>query len=294
MTMYNMATLALLFVLCFEVAIEAQSEVKVESQSEVSVSCNSNEVEEKLVRAPGSSENAGDIDPSLLRFVTYGIGSSGKEVQGASKYGIDKPDSGIQSCEQDLKDAEAFATKYNRWIGSISGKGAGTVAKDKAVAGIQKALNITRDWRASLVLYYTGHCEQGTGDWRFKDGGRLALTELAALVVEAEVRAFVVADCSHAGEWAAAARNLATQSLAVVSASGPGQPARHVRARRRRRRPDRPGPRPRLCRLAHPLLRRRLQFGLALYNRRIARHRACAERWRRLSLLRRNPDRQGP
>ena len=160
-----------------------------------------------------------------LRFVTYAIGSSGELALGVHKNGIDSVRAGIAGCEHDITAAKLYAEKYNRWLGSIDGKGAGTVSKEAAMDKIRKALDLATTWRSSLVLYYTGHGEAGTGNWCFKDGQTLALDELASLIAEARVRTFIVSDCPFSGLWAAAARGLRADHIAVLAAAGPAAAA---------------------------------------------------------------------
>jgi hypothetical protein len=153
-----------------------------------------------------------------LRFVTYSIGSSGELAGGVQKHGIKTRRDGIEGCQYDIAGAKLYAEKYNRWLGFIDGKGAGSVSKEVAVDKIRKALDLATTWRSSLVLYYTGHGEEGTGNWCFKDGATLSLSELSSLIAEARVRTFIISDCPFSGLWAASARSLRTEHIAILAA----------------------------------------------------------------------------
>jgi hypothetical protein len=165
-----------------------------------------------------------------LRFVSYGIGSAGEAVGCIPKRVPPTGDSLLSyiytkpiTCENDLDLIKTYATNYNTWIGSINGASAFGIRKSTVLGQIDDALQFAKDRKSSLVLYYTGHGEQDTGNWCFANNDTIALDEIALMVVREKVKTYVVSDCPYSGAWAVATTKVDTDLIRVISSSGPDE-----------------------------------------------------------------------
>lgn len=177
-------------------------------------------------------QDSSSRDPHNLRFVSYGIGSAGEAIGCVPKEVPPVGDSLLSyiytkpvTYETDLETMKTYANNYNTWIGSINGAGTMGIRKSTALGQIMDALQIAKDRNASLVLYYTGHGEQDTGNWCFANNDTIALDEIAFFVEKARVRTYVISDCSYSGAWAGATAKLDTDLLKVISSSGANETA---------------------------------------------------------------------
>lgn len=76
-----------------------------------------------------------------------------------------------------------------------------TLSKSAAHDHIEKFFNQCRGHKVKPVLYYTGHGENGTGNWCFADG-KISIEEILNMLPEECLHPMILSDTCYSGHWA--------------------------------------------------------------------------------------------
>lgn len=157
-------------------------------------------------------------------YVSFAIGSAGGHILGIPKENEhDNSTKGWLSTGEDVKDFVDHSIKYNISGGYIDVAGiGGTVSIMKTT--IKEALKLAAKQAACLVLYFTGHGYEGSGDWAFVDG-RISFEGIFELITIAKVKTYLVSDCCFSGCWVEKAKKKQSPFCEVIAASGKDEKA---------------------------------------------------------------------
>ena len=70
-----------------------------------------------------------------------------------------------------------------------------------AVREIKDTFDVCKDEGKQAVIYYTGHGEEGTGNWCFRDG-IISIEEFELLIPPGGLYPIIISDCCYSGRWA--------------------------------------------------------------------------------------------
>lgn len=162
--------------------------------------------------------------------VALGIGSAGAGTGGAAKStakNTAESHMGLLSTARDLHDFNTWCYSHDWYVyGTINYEGEAGKAQH-ALASIKDFCQqaYANDKRA--MIYYTGHGEEGSGDWCFPDNGRIRLRDIMDACSPLPKHGLEIrSDTCFSGQWAYEARRK-RYDITVETAAGPQQHARN-------------------------------------------------------------------
>jgi hypothetical protein len=155
------------------------------------------------------------------RYISFGLGSAGDHVLGSKKQKkLKKADGSFLSTHDDLEEMKAFAAKCNEYGGYFNAEGNLGFDKATALKKISALVPYCNKKESTLILYYTGHGAERTGNWCFVDG-EISYSEVCASLREIQFGAYIISDCCFSGAWI----HEATLQFPVIAASSSSEVA---------------------------------------------------------------------